>query len=94
VNIFDVIQIIENGRLTGALALKLPSIKGEIRFNEGQVVDACSASAAGIKALDSFLGASDGTFQFVRSSSEYPRIIEASSNSALLLDMLRARGGT
>ena len=37
------------------------------------------------------LGASDGSFEFGKTAREFDRTIHATSNTALLLDMLRAK---
>lgn len=90
-NLFDVIQIIENSRLTGGLNIASTAADGEIQFNEGQIVGAKAGIENGMKALSPLLGAVDGTFEFQKANSEYPRTIQASSNTALILDMLRAK---
>lgn len=90
-NLFDVIQIIENSRLTGSLTISSTAAEGEIHFNEGQIAGAKAGIESGMKALSPLLGAVDGTFDFQKSNSEYPRTIQASSNTALILDMLRAK---
>lgn len=90
-NLFDVIQIVENSRLTGALHISSTAADGEIHFNEGQIAGAKVGIDSGMKALSPLLGAVDGTFEFQKSPSEYERTISASSNTALILDMLRAK---
>jgi hypothetical protein len=90
-NLFDVIQIVENSRLTGALQIKATAAEGEIHFNEGQIVGAKAGLENGMKALSPLLGAVDGTFEFEKSAAEYERTIQATSNTALILDMLRAK---
>ncbi|HLG13344.1 MAG TPA: DUF4388 domain-containing protein [Blastocatellia bacterium] len=95
VSLFDVIQMIENGRLTGTLRMTLPNVEGAIYFNEGQIVNAkvgSKTTTLGIKALDRLLGATEGTFEFVKSSHDHERVIFAPSNTALLLDLLDAKG--
>jgi uncharacterized protein DUF4388/PilZ domain-containing protein len=91
VSMFDVIQLIENNRLGGELALLSPSASGEILFNDGQIVDANSGSESGLEALKSFLDVTAGTFEFKRSPTNYPRKIEALNNMSLMLDLLRVR---
>lgn len=91
VNLFDIIQIIENSKLSGVLLITAPSIAGEIHLTEGLIVGAQAADEAGIGALKSLLDSVDGTFEFEKSSREYEQTIQASSNTALILDMLRAK---
>lgn len=91
VNLFDIMQIVENSRLTGALLINATAASGEIYFDEGQIVGASSGMGSGVKALSEIVGAVDGTFEFEKTSGEYERTIKATSNTALILDMLRAK---
>ena len=90
-NLFDVIQIVENSRLSGELMIKSSAANGGIYFSEGQIIGAQSARISGMKALSKLLDAVDGTFEFEKSTKEYEQTIRASSNTALILDMLRAK---
>ena len=90
-SLFDIIQMIENTRLTGALRITLPSESGEIYFNDGHIVGAKAGTASGLDALNRFLGATEGTFEFKKSSVEYEQHIFGTSNTALILDLLRTR---
>lgn len=91
VNLFDIIQIVENSKLTGALTVRSSTSEGEIHLNEGQIVGASAGTDSGIRALSQLLDAGDGTFEFEKTVREYERTIQASSNTALILDMLRAK---
>jgi len=91
VNLFDIIQIIENSRLTGLLQVTSSAAFGEIHFDEGLVVGAKSGMDFGRKALGLFAGAGDGSFEFEKTSEAYDRTIQTSSNTALILDMLRIK---
>ena len=91
VSLFDVIQMIENSHLTGELEVTLPTASGEIYFNSGLIVDAKSGTDASIEALNKFLGATEGKFQFAKSEETYEPTIQSTSNMALLLDLLRAK---
>jgi hypothetical protein len=91
VSLFDVIQMIENGHLTGALDVMMPGTCGEIYFNSGQIVDAKSGSDSSLTALNKFLGTTEGRFQFNKSNKDYEPTIQSTSNMALLLDLLRAK---
>jgi hypothetical protein len=91
VSLFDVIQMIENSHLTGALEVTLSGASGEIYFNSGQIVDAKSGTDSSLDALNKFLGATEGKFQFMKSEENYEPTIQSTSNMALLLDLLRAK---
>jgi len=91
ISLFDVIQMIDNSRLTGALRLTLPSTSGEIRFNEGQIVGASAGLLTDSDALNRLLGATEGSFEFQKSDLAFERGIEADSNTALLLELLRLK---
>jgi hypothetical protein len=91
VSIFDVIQMVESSRLTGALVITSPAATGEIYFNAGQMAGAKAGSSSANEAVAKLLGASEGGFEFKKSDSEYPRTIRATSNMALLIDLLRIK---
>ena len=91
VSLFDIIQIIENNKLTGALIIMSPVAKGEIHFNEGLIAGAKSGSSRGQEALVGFLDVTEGTFVFNGSATEYERTIQARSNMGLMLDLLRVK---
>ena len=91
VNLFDIVQIIENSRLTGVLAVTSSEATGEIHFDEGLVVGAKSGHDFGRKALSLFAGAADGSFEFEKTSQAYDRTIQSTSNTALILDLLRVK---
>ena len=91
VNLFDIIQIVENSRLTGVLQVASSAVCGEIHFDEGLVVGAKSGIDFGRKALSLFAGAADGSFEFEKTSTAYDRTIQTTSNTALILDMLRIK---
>lgn len=91
VNLFDIIQIIENSKLSGVLLITAATIGGEIHLTEGLIVGAQADGELGTPALQKLLDTVDGTFEFEKSSREFERTIQASSNTALILDMLRAK---
>lgn len=91
VNLFDIIQIVENNRLTGVLQVTSSAAAGEIHFDEGLVVGAKSGMDFGRKALILFAATADGTFEFEKTSEAYDRSIQTTSNTALILDMLRLK---
>jgi hypothetical protein len=88
VSMFDVIQIIENNRLSGVLSVSSPSVNGEIQFNGGQIVGAQSGSKTGLAGLRSFLDVTEGTFEFTRSEVVHRPTINATNNMSLMLDLL------
>jgi hypothetical protein len=91
VNLFDIIQIIENSKLTGVLLVASSAAGGEIHFDEGLVIGAKTDREIGRKALSQLAGAVDGTFEFEKSGAYYDRTIETTSNTALILDLLRSK---
>lgn len=91
VSMFDIIQIIENNRLSGGLAVMSPSAHGEIQFNDGLIVGAYSGSTTGVDALKRYLDVTEGSFEFQRSLTHYSPTIHASSNMSLMLDLLRVK---
>ncbi|MFY9573272.1 MAG: DUF4388 domain-containing protein [Blastocatellia bacterium] len=91
VSLFDVIQIIENNRLCGALNVQSSVARGYIQFNEGQIVGARAGVQEGIQALKRFLDVTEGSFEFKRASGNYPRSIDAKNNMSLMLDLLRVK---
>jgi tetratricopeptide (TPR) repeat protein len=91
INLFDIIQIIENSRLSGVLLVSSSAADGEVYFEEGQIVGAKSGQDSGRKGLSHLSGADDGTFEFEKTSLTYERTIQTTSNTALILDLLRAK---
>jgi hypothetical protein len=88
VSMFDVIQLIENNRLSGELMVFSRLATGEIHFNDGRIVGANSGKT-GIEALKRLLNVTEGSFEFKRSDAQYPSTIQASSNMSLMLELLR-----
>lgn len=89
VSMFDIIQIIENNRLSGTLGVTSTAANGEIHLNDGRIVGAHSGSSTGTDALKSFLDVTEGSFEFRRSATHYPSTIHAASNMSLMIDLLR-----
>ena len=89
VSIFDAVQVIENSRLTGALAVTSDTRQGRVLFNEGRIVGAESGDASGEEAFRKIVEVVTGTFDFEKSAAEYPVTINAASNTNLILDSLR-----
>jgi hypothetical protein len=91
VSLFDVIQIIENNKLTGALTIASPAGNGSTYFNCGLIVGAKIGQTVGQDALIMFLDTTEGVFQFNPSEVEYKPTIITSSNMSLMLDLLRIK---
>jgi hypothetical protein len=91
VSLFDVIQMIENSRLTGTLCVTLSQATGELHFNDGQIAGASSGSFSDLEAVSKFLGATEGTFEFRKAEKAFYRTIHAVSNAGLLLELIRVK---
>ena len=91
INIFDIVQILENSRMTGILALRSATFSGNIYFNEGHVVDAVVGQKVGMEAFSELVDLSDGQFEFEKSRTEFRQRIAVSSNTSLILDILREK---
>lgn len=90
ITVFDAIQVLENAKLTGRLTLKCDDNIASISFNLGQIVDAEAAEMTGTVAFRKVVEFSSGTFEFTLSVNEFPVVIQATSNTNLLLDTLSA----
>jgi Domain of unknown function (DUF4388) len=89
VSIFDAVQVLENSRLTGALAVEGPARRGRVLFNDGRIVDAECGEARGTLAFRLLVEVTSGGFDFTKSRNEFPIRIQALSNTNLILDTLR-----
>lgn len=89
VSIFDAIQVIENSRLTGTLAIVSDARLGRVHFNEGRIVGAETGETTGEDAFRKVVEVTTGTFDFEKSVKEFPVTINAASNTNLILDSLR-----
>jgi hypothetical protein len=97
VTIFDAVQVLENSKLTGALAIESAERKGVVLFNDGRIVDAECGDAKGTLAFRLLVEVTGGAFDFEKAANEFPVRIQALSNTNLILDTLRqmdeAKGG-
>ena len=91
INIFDIVQILENSRMTGALALRSGQRAGNVYFNDGQVVDAVFGQKIGLDAFAELVDFATGQFEFEKSPSRFQQRIESTSNTSLILDILREK---
>ncbi len=89
ISIFDAIQVIENAKLNGVLLLTGPAVQGKVMFNDGRIVDAEGGGDSGDAGFQRVVEINSGTFEFQKSSSQFPQKIQALSNTNLLLDTLR-----
>lgn len=88
VSIFDAVQVIESAKMTGLLVLKSDMHLASVSFNEGKIVDAECNGQNGITAFRQIIEISSGTFEFSTSEFEFPVVINISSNTNFLLDVL------
>ena len=91
ISIFDIVQILENSRMTGALALRSGTRSGNVYFNDGQVVDAVYGQKIALDAFAELVDFSTGQFEFEKSPTRFQQRIEATSNTSLILDILREK---
>ncbi|HYY97619.1 MAG TPA: DUF4388 domain-containing protein, partial [Pyrinomonadaceae bacterium] len=89
VTIFDAVQVLENSKLTGALAIEGAGRKGRVLFNDGRIVDAECGDAKGTLAFRLLVEVTAGAFDFEKAANEFPVRIQALSNTNLILDTLR-----
>jgi hypothetical protein len=89
ISIFDVVQVIENSRLTGALGIVSDVRSGRVNFNEGRIVGAETGETTGEDAFRKIVELTSGTFDFEKSVKEFPVTINATSNTNFILDSLR-----
>ena len=89
ISVFDAIQVIENARLNGILTLSGQNSEGQVKFNDGRIVDASCSGDAGEKGFERVVEISNGTFEFQKTVEQFPVRIEALSNTNLILDTLR-----
>jgi tetratricopeptide (TPR) repeat protein len=89
ISIFDVVQVLENARLTGALLVKTETPLGRVLFNDGRIVGAETERERGEEAFRKLVEVTTGFFEFDKSTQEFPVTINAASNTNLILDSLR-----
>lgn len=88
-SLFDIIQIIENSRITGFISIQSPGLVGKLYFNDGLIADASTDLLRGVPALKKFAELSIGYFEVEKSPVEYKQNIQTTSNTSLILDILR-----
>jgi len=88
VSIFDAVQVIESNKMTGLLVIKSDLHLGNIAFNDGKIADAECNGHNGIPAFRQLIEVNGGTFEFTISENEFPIVINVTSNTNFLLDVL------
>jgi hypothetical protein len=88
VSIFDAVQVIESAKMTGLLVIKSDLHLANVAFNEGKIVDAECNGKNGQPAFRDLVEINHGTFEFSVSETEFPVVIQVSSNTNFLLDVL------
>lgn len=89
ISVFDAVQVIENARLNGVLTLSGEKHHGEVKFNEGRIVDASCDGTVGDQAFQKVVEITSGTFEFQKTAEQFPIRIQALTNTNLILDTLR-----
>ncbi|KXK05423.1 MAG: FHA domain-containing protein [Acidobacteria bacterium OLB17] len=88
VSIFDAVQVIESAKMTGLLVVKSDLHLANVSFNDGRIVDAECNGHNGVAAFRQIVEIGNGTFEFSTSDHEFPVVINVSSNTNFLLDVL------
>jgi tetratricopeptide (TPR) repeat protein len=89
VSVFDAMQVIENARLNGILTLTSENREGQVKFNDGRIVDAACGADVGEQAFQRVVEITSGTFEFQKTEEQFSTRIQALSNTNLILDTLR-----
>ena len=89
VSVFDAVQVIENARLNGVLTMSGGGNEGQVKFNDGRIVDATCAGESGEKGFQRVVEITSGTFEFQKTEEQFPVRIQALTNTNLILDTLR-----
>lgn len=88
VSIFDAVQVIESAKMTGLLVIKSDIHLATVSFNEGKIVDSECNGHNGHSAFRDIIELNSGTFEFTISDNEFQVVINVSSNTNFLLDVL------
>jgi hypothetical protein len=87
--VFDVFQVLENGRHTAVVRLDAPDLSGVVCLEDGRIVDAFAGDDRGLDALRRLVALTEGTVTAGEYTGTFRATIQASSNTSLLLDLLR-----
>ena len=85
----DIVQILHQGRKTGALHLSSEGEQGTIFFKDGTVVDAAWRGLGGEEAFYAVVGVSKGGFTIDPTVTPPEKVIQASPEMLLLEGMRR-----
>ena len=88
VSIFDAVQVIENAQMTGLLVVKSDTHLATVSFNYGKIVDAEANGHNGARAFREIIELNSGSFEFSTSENEFPVVINITTNTNFLLDIL------
>ena len=88
VGVFDAVQVIENSKMTGLLLIKSDLHLANVSFNGGKIVDAECNGKNGVLGFREIVEINGGTFEFSTADHEFPVVINISSNTNFLLDVL------
>lgn len=80
----DLLQLLSMGRKTGTLTVTTSIAAGELRLQDGEVVDATFRRAEGMKAVIRLLGERDGAFHFAPDSTPTLRRIREPMSTILM----------
>src|SRR5215203_4532273 len=89
ISVFDAIQVIENARLNGVLTISGSNHEGQVKFNDGRIVDSSCGGEIADLGFQRVVEITSGTFEFQKTSEQFPARIQALSNTNLILDTLR-----
>lgn len=90
ISVFDIVQILENNHLTGILMVRKSGVTGKIYFTEGLIVNAALEGESGLDAFRRLMqDANGGFFVFEKSQVGFAQVIQTTSNTSLILDLLR-----
>jgi tetratricopeptide (TPR) repeat protein len=90
ISVFDIVQLLENNHLTGILSLRKGGVTGKIYFTEGLIMNGALGNESGLEAFRRLMqDANGGFFVFEKSQVGFAQVIQASSNTSLILDLLR-----
>ena len=74
--------------MTGLLVIRSDLHLASVSFNVGKIVDADGNGHNGVKAFREIIEINSGTFEFTTSETEFTVVINVSSNTNFLLDVL------
>jgi response regulator RpfG family c-di-GMP phosphodiesterase len=89
----ELIQVLTQGRKTGALKIRGAHDAGELHFVQGNVYNGLYANSRGAEAVYSMLGLKEGTFMFDPNFEAPQRLITESPEALLLEGMRRSDEG-